>query len=52
MCGCGAKRGQQLTHSVKMPDGSVKVYSSIEAANAKVKATPGAYLMAPVGVSV
>jgi len=51
-CGCGAKRGQQLTYQVKLPDGTVRVYSSIEAANAKVKSVPGAYLMPPVGVSV
>lgn len=39
MCGCGRTQQQ---YQVKMPDGEVKVYSSVIAAKAKLKGNPGA----------
>jgi len=47
MCGCGRKNGVQQLFNVKMPDGTIKPYSSEIAAKAKVTTTPGAYLMPP-----
>lgn len=53
MCGCKTAKGSApALWNVKMPDGTVKPYSSDIAAKAKTKATPGAILIPPPGVSV
>lgn len=54
MCGCnnGVNSNLPVLWKVKMPDGTVKPYSSDIAARAKAAATPGAVLVPPAGASV
>lgn len=53
MCGCTARKtGQAPLYTVKMPDGSIRAYSSPTAAKAKVANVAGAILIPPPGVSV
>lgn len=53
MCGCkSGKSGAPLLWNVKMPNGTIKPYSSDIAAKAMHQQTPGSILIPPAGVSV